>query len=108
MVLAAFNTSTPFPLLVRPAVLVTSGVLIVRVLPDPSTRMAKSFPAAEGMSEVPPLMVLLPPVSRMPVPAAVPMVSDWLAASVRLLAPSILRELIEALVWAVMAPVTRL
>ena len=90
--------------------LTVNGVLMVSVF-APSTRMEKSLPAAEAASAVPPLMVLLPPASRIPAPAAAaptPTVSVWPEARVRLLAPSILRELIEAVVWAVMAPVTRL
>ena len=86
--------------MVRPAVLTVSGVLMVRVF-APSTRTAKSLPAAEAMIEVPPLMVLLPPVRMMPAPAAAaptPTVSVCPDARVRLFAPSILRELIEAVV----------
>ena len=76
------------------------GVLMVSVF-APSTRMEKSLPAADEASAVPPLMVLLPPVRRMPAPAAAaptPTVSVCPDARVRLFAPSILRELIEAVV----------
>ena len=106
--LAPPRTRVPAPLLARPAVLTVIGVLMVRVFAPPSTRIEKSLPAADAASAVPPLMVLFPPVSKMPLPAPTPTVRVCPAARVRLLAPSIFREFTAAVVWAVIAPVIRL